>query len=93
MCRGLETFDREFLFCVEWNFAVLKHGQYFGIIGGIADEGDALVIFGGGANERDTADINIFNGISVSDVGFRYRLFKRIKIDGYEINIIPADGE
>ena len=71
----------------------MKHGQYFGVIGGIADESDTLVIFGGGANERDTADVNIFNSIGIRDIGLRYCFFKWIKIDSDEINVIPAEGE
>ena len=43
-----------------------------------------------GPDERDTADVDIFNGICIGDIRPGNRFFERIEVDSNQVDIIPA---
>ena len=43
------------------------------------------------ADEGHAADVDVFDGISISDIWFGDGLFKGIEIDGNEVNVVPAE--
>src|SRR5688500_10664726 len=46
-----------------------------------------------GADESHTADVDVFDGISIGDIWPGNSLFEWIEVDGDEIDIIPAKVE
>ena len=91
MCSGLKPFDGEVLAHGGRNIAFAKHFKNVSVIGGVTNQCDALMILRRGADEGHAADINIFDGIGIGDVGFGNGLFKGIEVDSDEVNVIPAE--
>ena len=69
----------------------MKFIQYSIVICRIADERYTFVVFPRRADERYAADIDVFDGVRVGDVGLGDGLFKRIEVDGDEVNVVPAE--
>src|SRR5689334_20745639 len=62
-----------------------------GIIGGIADKSYTFMVFRCRTDECYAADVNVFDGVGVSDIRFGDGLFKGIEVDGDEVNVIPTE--
>src|SRR5215467_13728424 len=54
---------------------------------------DALMIFCRGADKGHASNVNVLNGVGISDSGFGDRFFKWIEVDRDQIDVVPAKIE
>ncbi len=53
---------------------------------GIGDDGDGAVIFGGGADHRGAADVDVFDRLVKSAVGLGDGLLEGVEVDADEVD-------
>ena len=93
MRGGLEAFDGEVLAHGKWNLTFAQHFQNVSVICWVANKCNSFMIFRRSANECDTTDIDIFDGICVSDVRLSDGGLNLIEIDRDEFIVLPAEVE
>ena len=66
--------------------AVRERFEHLGIVGGIDDDGDVLVILRRRAQHRRAADVDVLDRVGERAVGPRGGRFERIEIDDQQID-------
>lgn len=72
-----------------------ESGEDFFKLGVVCDDSDVGVVLGGGADHTGSADIDIFDGVFESDIGFRDGGFEGVEIHNDEFegdNAVGLDG-
>ena len=91
MHRGCKPFDSQSLAGLVCDAACTDFIQHGIVVGGITDERYTFMVLCRGTDEGHAADVNVFDGICIRDIGLGNRLLERIEIDSDEVNVIPAE--
>ena len=93
MRGGGEAFDGKFGAGFSRDAASTDFSENGCVISGVTDESNAFVVLRRGADKGHAADVDVFDGISISDIGFGNRLLKGIEVHRNEVDVIPAEIE
>jgi hypothetical protein len=92
--RGLEHLEREPATGRERGGAAV--GAHLGedgiVVRGIGDDGDRLVVLGGGAQHRGAADVDVLDGVGERDVGLGDGLLELVEVHADEVDHLDAVG-
>ena len=65
--------------------------EHVGVVGGIDDDGDGAVVFGGAAEHRGAADVDVLDGFLEGDVsGLATVCLEGVEIDHHEVDGLDA---
>jgi hypothetical protein len=87
-----ERLDRELAAHGGRNGAVRKRGEHRLVVGVIDDDRDVLVVLGGRAQHRGSADVDVLDGLGVRAIGPGRRGLERIQVDDEQFDDADAVG-
>jgi hypothetical protein len=69
---------------------VAQRAQHRAVVTGVADHGDALVVLGGTAQHRRTADVDVLDDVGARRTGLPHRLAEAVEVDAQHVDRVDA---
>lgn len=72
------------------DLALLELAQEAGVVGGIAEDGDSLVVLGGSADERHAANVNLLDSLGDADVDLGNGVLERVQVADDIVHLVDV---